>query len=203
MQDDEFELVTLEEEGQEEDEPLNIREAQVPSTALGPPQRQLLREAVQRHSWLLRPLDPALAPQAELRWGSLVQWVELDDVRLKCGHASISRCFSHGEHKGQPVHRLVIDLQMRRLRPQQLPALVAVRCLQRGEIFVVCGNRRHFAVKEFAKSTPPWKRPNCWIRVIVHDFPQLLTISDPEQRMAFQMKAIQAVDGNGENPRLR
>ena len=44
-------------------------------------------------------------------------------------------------------------------------------------------------VQQFAKATPPWKRPRCWVRVIVHDFPQLTAISDPEQRSAFLLKA--------------
>ena len=44
-------------------------------------------------------------------------------------------------------------------------------------------------VQQFAKATPPWKRPRCWIRVIVHDFPQLTQIADPEQRSAFLLKA--------------
>jgi hypothetical protein len=44
-------------------------------------------------------------------------------------------------------------------------------------------------VQQFAKATPPGKRPRCWVRVIVHDFPQLTAISDPEQRSAFLLKA--------------
>jgi hypothetical protein len=44
-------------------------------------------------------------PNVPRHWKSLVQWLELDDLRLKCGHASISRHFSHGEHKGQPVQQ--------------------------------------------------------------------------------------------------
>ena len=46
---------------------------------LGCPQRELMRKAVQCHSQLLRPLDPALCPQAETQpdtensnsWGSM------------------------------------------------------------------------------------------------------------------------------------
>lgn len=228
--DDEWELVTLEEDDEKDENDQNgyIQREQVPGhwTSMGPigappdldlthlsrdrrpgglggPQRELLKEAVQCNGRHLRKLDPAMCPEAEWHWKSLVQWLELDDLRLKCGHASISRHFSHGEHKGQPVQQLVIDLQMGRLHPQELPALVAVETAAAGELFVVCGNRRWFAVQQFAKATPPWKRPRCWVRVIVHDFPQLTAISDPEQRSAFLLKAIQAVDGNGERPRMR
>eukprot|EP00435_Cladocopium_sp_Y103_P011220 s1597_g2.t3 len=212
-QEDEWEVVSIEEEN---DQPLSIqREPQVQSgpigaspdllarlcedRRLGAPQRELLHQAVQCNGRLLRSLDPAICPEAEWIWKPL--WLDLDDARLKCGHATISRRFGHGQHTGQPVQQLVVDLQMGRLKPQQLPALVAVA--SRGDIFVVCGNRRCFAVKEFAKSTPPWKRPYCWVRVIVHDFPQLPQIGDPAQRMAFALKAIQAVDGDRAGPRMR
>ena len=50
-------------------------------------------------------------------------------------------------------------------------------------------SRHPSQVKQFAQETPPWKRPNCWLRVIVHNFPQLTTIPDPLQRIAFQLKA--------------
>jgi len=156
-------------------------------------QRSLLREAVQHNSWRIRDLDPSICGRAEWHYGHLIQHIPLHDQRLRGGHAEISARFRHGPHKDQQVQTLIDDLRTGKCKANLLAPLVAVKFA--GFLLVVCGNRRWYAVREFAKKMPPWrKKEDEYVRVIVHDFPALRHIRDDQQRTVFTLKVIQAID---------
>lgn len=156
-------------------------------------QRRLLREAVQHNCWRIRDLDPSVCYLAEWHYGHLIEDIPLNDQRLRGGHAEISATFRHGPHKGQPVQTLINDLSTGKCKANLLAPLVAVKFA--GFLLVVCGNRRWYAVREFAKKMPPWRnKASEYVRVIVHDFPGLRDIQNDQQRTVFTLKVIEAID---------
>lgn len=69
---------------------------------------------------------------------------------------------------------------------ESIAALVAVK--GQGVLHVIMGNRRLKCYKEALK-----KGRNCFFKVIVHEFPDCRSISDPASRNAFKLKVIQAM----------
>ena len=151
----------------------------------------MIREFLRSESWgkVLAGLDPARCHRAEQDYRWLIEEVKISD--LKYSHGNISRKFLHGEHQGLPVESLAQDLYYRRLQPTDVAALVGVRWQRK--VFVICGNRRCHAMKLFAEWSASWQHePKA--RVIVHDFPSLSGIEDPDVRFAFMLKATGAMD---------
>ena len=78
--------------------------------------------------------------------------------------------FRHGPHAGLPVSDLVDSFMSGEERPEGLTPMVAAAW--RGNLYVVAGNRRLWALLEFVKRHGPWNDlPVPQVRVIVHEFP--------------------------------
>ncbi|CAE7431108.1 unnamed protein product, partial [Symbiodinium sp. CCMP2456] len=153
-------------------------------------QSAMIREFLRSESLgkVLARLDPARCHRAEQEYWRLIEEINITD--LKYSHNNISRKFLHGDQEGLPVESLAHDLFAGRLQPTDVAALVGVRW--QGKIFVICGNRRCKAMKLFAEWSASWGRqPKA--RVIVHDFPGLSGIEDPDVRWAFMLKATEAM----------
>lgn len=106
--------------------------------------------------------DPAVNPAAAHEWGHLLESVGVH--LLKQTHNDVSAVFAHGPHKGKPVRGLVEELKGG-LSVSTITPLVAIRL--RSESWVVFGNRRLKALKEYASQVyPQVVRAPC----IVHNF---------------------------------
>ncbi|CAE8629382.1 unnamed protein product, partial [Polarella glacialis] len=130
-------------------------------------------------------MDPSRCADAERRWGHLIELFEPTD--LLQGHHEISPLFSNGTHKGWSVEGLPCDLQQGRVLAGELPPLVAARL--KGEVYVVCGNRRLWALLECARRAC---RHSLKVPVIVHDHP-FYHIHPESLRLRFAFKVIEAV----------
>eukprot|EP00439_Symbiodinium_sp_Y106_P070852 s2051_g12.t1 len=96
-----------------------------------------------------RPFSAASEFRARAGDGCFVAREGLVEVsRLKFCHKDIGPRFSHGSHQGVPVLKLLQDLHAGRADPKELPPLVVMR--NRGDLQVVCGNRRLYCLKRFA-----------------------------------------------------
>eukprot|EP00746_Dinoflagellata_sp_MGD_P053126 gnl/MRDRNA2_/MRDRNA2_23433_c0_seq2.p1 gnl/MRDRNA2_/MRDRNA2_23433_c0~~gnl/MRDRNA2_/MRDRNA2_23433_c0_seq2.p1 ORF type:complete len:460 (-),score=78.75 gnl/MRDRNA2_/MRDRNA2_23433_c0_seq2:70-1356(-) len=107
--------------------------------------------------------DPAQNSTAlrDAEWrGSIV---ELDVATLKQTHDQVSTKFRNGPHKGQGVKDLSDNLICGKVSASSITPLVVVRCL--GSNWVVFGNRRLKALKDFASATRRQVRMRC----IVHE----------------------------------
>jgi hypothetical protein len=107
--------------------------------------------------------DPAQNPAAlsEAKWQKKV--FSLDVQSLKLTHDEVNLVVFHGPQRGQRVDTLVEELRSGDTRVESITPLVVVRCL--GDDWVVCGNRRLKALKEFAATS---QRP-VFMSCIVHE----------------------------------
>lgn len=108
-------------------------------------------------------LDPAKNPQAEADWAERIQEVPVSE--LFHTHKNVGECFLNGSHNGRPIAELLEGLENGSVDPSALPCLVAAK--HQGELRVVFGNRRLWALKRFAENT------DCDVRarVIIHEMP--------------------------------
>ena len=76
--------------------------------------------------------------------------------------------FTHGPHAGMCVEDLVESFLKQEVRPEGLTPLVEVAW--RKNLFVVFGNRRWWALKEFCRRHGIWTEQAPQVRVLVHQF---------------------------------
>ena len=118
---------------------------------------------------VLAGLDPARDPDAEWHYRHLIEQIEISE--LKYSHQNISERFLHGDQQGQSIHTLTDELYSGKLGATDVRPLVAVRW--HGQVYVICGNRRCKAMKDFIERLHPWRWGLQKARVIVHEFPNL------------------------------
>jgi len=148
--DDDKQVANEEEQEEEEDEDEEEEQEQRPQ-----PARELVREqlrilhAAQRGA---SQLDPSQNPGAHLSWRRTLTSQPVDS--LKFTHEDISGSFRLGRQPGagKPLLELTQELFDGKVKPSDLPALVAVR--HSGSLWVVYGNRRLKALKSFQKLRP-------------------------------------------------
>ncbi|CAJ1456938.1 unnamed protein product [Effrenium voratum] len=90
--------------------------------------------------------DPARDPSAYRKQARNMCLIEVS--KLKFCHKDIGPRFTHGKHRGQSVLNLLKDLHTGKSDPKELPPLVVMR--NRGDLQVVCGNRRLYCLKRYA-----------------------------------------------------
>ena len=128
----------------------------------------LLRDIIRSERPQFRQLDPARDASAKRRWAKLLRWCDITDLRLRNAHDRVSPEFRHGPHAGLPVADLVDSFMSSEERPEGLPPMVAAAW--RGNLYVVFGNRRLWALLEFVRRHRPWTDlPVPKVRVIVRD----------------------------------
>lgn len=133
-------------------------------------------------------LDPAQNANAEHVWQGQMQWCPV--VGLWHTHSQVSSVFRNGKHRGQRVQHLTTQLSQGAVVPDDLPPLVAVH--HRGHLWVVFGNRRLKALKQYAAMTPePGK---IQVRVIVHD------LSGDDRLQLFAKFVLAATTRNPSSP---
>lgn len=136
--------------------------------------------------------DPARDPQAYRKQARNMCLVEVS--RLKFCHKDIGPRFSHGSHQGVPVLKLLQDLHAGRADPKELPPLVVMR--NRGDLQVVCGNRRLYCLKRFAMEAS--KAVDVWC--VVYD----LKAKDTPRPLLFKyILATTTQDSNTVSARVR
>merc|ERR1719291_990897 len=89
--------------------------------------------------------DPSHGGDVLRRSGHLLR--DIDVERLRHTHQTISSCFRLGDHCGMPVMDLTTKLLDGRVRASDIVPLVVVKL--EGKLWVVHGNRRLKALKEF------------------------------------------------------
>jgi hypothetical protein len=99
--------------------------------------------------------DPAASRHARHSWGHLAQCLNV--TRLYFTHEQVSSKFLHGPRKGESVELLVKKLLSGWVAVDNITPLVVMKCAQ--QFWVVFGNRRLKAVKEFA-ARPGRQHPN-------------------------------------------
>lgn len=105
--------------------------------------------------------DPAQNPRALDDWRHLLQPVAVDS--LKQTHDTVRKTFQHGPHKGENVMELCGKLLSGTVHVTDITPLVAMK--YQGELYVVFGNRRLRALKNFQKVCSEVIHMEC----IVHD----------------------------------
>eukprot|EP00747_Dinoflagellata_sp_TGD_P053896 gnl/TRDRNA2_/TRDRNA2_148716_c1_seq2.p1 gnl/TRDRNA2_/TRDRNA2_148716_c1~~gnl/TRDRNA2_/TRDRNA2_148716_c1_seq2.p1 ORF type:complete len:474 (+),score=89.42 gnl/TRDRNA2_/TRDRNA2_148716_c1_seq2:159-1424(+) len=136
---------------------------------VGPRQKHLLAGQM-RNVWKL---DPARNPDIEQEHRHLVRSIPLSELRNT--HDKVDPIFRHGQHKGLPVASLTEDLLTERITVSDVPKLVAVKC--EGKYYVVFGNRRLKAMKDYAARLLP--RGQVCVPAIVHSYPHFSTLERP------------------------
>ena len=148
----------------------------------------LLRDIIRSERPQFRQLDPARDASAKRRWAKLLGGCDITDLRLRNANDRVSPEFRHGPHAGLPVADLVDSFMSSEERPEDLPPMVAAAW--RGNLYVVFGNRRLWALLEFVRRHRPWTDlPVPKVRVIVHEFP-FDHIEQEDMRHAFQLNAL-------------
>lgn len=104
--------------------------------------------------------DPALDIAALKTWEDRVQMIDVSSLHFT--RSAISKRFLHGPHKGELVSDLKKQLRMNRVQSKDITPLVVMKWDLR--YWVICGNRRLKAMKEYAPSMLPIK-----VRCIVHE----------------------------------
>ena len=128
----------------------------------------LLRDIIRSERPQFRQLDPARDASAKRRWAKLLGGCDITDLRLRNANDRVSPEFRHGPHAGLPVADLVDSFMSSEERPEDLPPMVAAAW--RGNLYVVFGNRRLWALLEFVRRHRPWTDlPVPKVRVIVRD----------------------------------
>jgi len=123
---------------------------------LGSTQLQLLRQ-MKQGAWRF---DPSRADWAFETQKHLTRRIAVADLRHT--HENVGQSFVHGEHGGEGVQKLTEDLVAGKRSVSDIVPLVVVEL--HGEFWVVFGNRRLRALKEFdARCQAPVS-----VRCIVH-----------------------------------
>ena len=136
-------------------------------------------------------LDPARSDTAVKTYAHLIREIEVSQLRYS--HSNISKTFRHGEHQHQKLETLTQDLLSGRLRTEEVKPLVAVEW--NGAVWVICGNRRCHAMKEYVRYRPQSAMPKA--KVILHDFPRLSALYG-DVRSAFVLKAVASMSTRSE-----
>jgi len=89
----------------------------------------------------------------------------LDVQGLRHTHGEISKRFRHGQHRGQLVDGLAQKLRGGEVQAADITPLVVIQWGR--ELWVVCGNRRLKALKDFALQAPQGAPP-VRVRCILH-----------------------------------
>lgn len=96
----------------------------------------------------LRDFDPSYQKGALSKWQHLLRSVDLKELRHT--HAQVSAKFRHGEHQRQRISDLTRQLKEGQVKSQDITPLV---CLFWNDVhWVICGNRRLKALRDFASS---------------------------------------------------
>lgn len=96
----------------------------------------------------LRDFDPSYQKRAFSKWQHLLRSVDLRELRHT--HAQVSAKFRHGEHQGQRISDLTRQLKEGQVKSEDITPLV---CLFWNDVhWVICGNRRLKALRDFASS---------------------------------------------------
>eukprot|EP00927_Polykrikos_kofoidii_P078038 TRINITY_DN74916_c0_g1_i1.p1 TRINITY_DN74916_c0_g1~~TRINITY_DN74916_c0_g1_i1.p1 ORF type:complete len:670 (+),score=94.92 TRINITY_DN74916_c0_g1_i1:47-2056(+) len=170
----------------QDDNLLSSSEVDVGSTA--PLNRWFLADMLQSERRLLRRLDPAQNGVALKNWSHLMGIYDITDRRLRSTHSTVSPTFRHGPHGGQSVADLVSSFMRKEQQPMDLTPLVAVDW--RDALWVVFGNRRMWALREYISKHGPFKDvPQ--VRIIVHKFP--FDHLQAREKIALKLKALDAM----------
>ena len=156
---------------------------------------EFLHNEIRGSGRILAQLDPARSDTAVKTYAHLIREVEVSQLRYS--HANISKRFRHGEHQHQKVETLTQDLLSGRLRTEEVKPLVAVEWKR--AVWVICGNRRCHAMKEYVRYLPQSDQsamPKA--KVILHDFPRLSALDDRDVRSAFVLKAVASMSTRSE-----
>ncbi|CAE7195370.1 hypothetical protein AK812_SmicGene1029 [Symbiodinium microadriaticum] len=107
-------------------------------------QVKILRRAQTCCDW-----DPSrYSPEGVMsKWGHLLQFLLPEDLCF-C-HSQISWQFRSPPHCGQPLSRLLEDLLSEKVFPLDITPLVGVE--DEGKIWVVCGNRRLYVLRQYSQ----------------------------------------------------
>ena len=154
---------------------------------------EFLRSEFEGSSRLLASLDPARDETAVQTYASLI--TEIPVSQLRYSHGNISRRFLHGEHRGMNIRTLTEQLYHGTLQTTDVKPLVGVSW--NDAVWVICGNRRCHAMKEYVEWLAPG-HPMPKARVILHDFPKLWGIQDEQVRWAFMLKAVSSMSTRSE-----
>ncbi|CAL1129591.1 unnamed protein product [Cladocopium goreaui] len=113
---------------------------------------KLLQDVMRNFRQQIRQFDPSRSPSE--KWSHLVQWFDITDMRLRFAHSSVSRTFRQPPHNGYKLTELVDSFLHGDERPENMPPLVAVDW--EGKLWVVCGNRRLWTLREFVRYWTLW-----------------------------------------------
>ena len=116
--------------------------------------KDLLRDIIRSDRRRFGQFDPAQDASATRRWAHLLRWCDITDLRFRNTHGQVSPEFRHGPHAGLLVSDLLDSFMADKERPEGLTPMVAVAW--RGNLHVVFGNRRLWALLEFVKRHGPW-----------------------------------------------
>lgn len=169
--------------------------------------QKFLKSMLQTCSFLLPRLDPARDPNAVYRFRREARWFDIDDKRLRNSHNEVSPCFKHGPHAGQRVKDLAHKFMRGEACCEKLTPMVAVE--DKGLFYVIFGNRRLTAVKEFAalRTARGASGPTPKIQIIVHSPPyrSIQLVAGPDAAVAFQAKVLDAMSSlsDGTNVGIR
>ena len=142
-----------------------------------------------------------MVARAEGRYRQAIRNQDISELRYS--HDAVSSTCRHDPHRGKHYRTLVEDL-LAGMRPLELPALVAVAWQE--AVWVICGNRRCSAIKDFVERQtyqPCDDRKAAHVRVIVHKFSELSDIRDEVAKLAFRLKATEAMDTRTQGCRVR
>ena len=131
---------------------------------LGSQQLELIKAMVRG----VRKFDPSRCPDAWDTWQHLAQRIVVG--RLLFTHHEISDQFLHAPHQGERVTSLKDRLLSKECFPNDVTPLVVIQFM--GELWVVCGNRRLKAFKDFQKES----RQEVLVTCIVHDLDGTITV---------------------------
>lgn len=104
--------------------------------------------------------DPAVDASALKIWHDRVKWIDVSGLNF--ARPSVPKRFLHGPHKGELVSELKKQLRTGKVQSKDIIPLVVMKWDQR--YWVICGNRRLKAMKDYAPSMLPIK-----VRCIVHE----------------------------------
>ena len=152
---------------------------------------EFLHNEIRGSGRILAQLDPARSDTAVKTYAHLIREIEVSQLRYS--HSNISKTFRHGEHQHQKLETLTQDLLSGRLRTEEVKPLVAVEW--NGAVWVICGNRRCHAMKEYVRYRPQSAMPKA--KVILHDFPRLSALYG-DVRSAFVLKAVASMSTRSE-----
>jgi hypothetical protein len=95
--------------------------------------------------------------------------LELQTATWWLAHNTISKKFRNGYHRGELVEDLARDLDRGYVQPDELKLMAAAR--DEGEVWVVMGDGRLWALKNAKKYAHRFREPPSQVQVTVHPFP--------------------------------